>query len=198
MRLDDLLTDLFRRQAETERRLDNMHKHGRVEEVDAKARTVRLRIGGTDDQPLLSPHIPYAQFAGALKVHTPPSKGQQMTLLSPTGDFRQAIAMPFTWTNSNPSPSEKPDENVMTFGDWRLTLDGEKLEATKGETTLRLTGESAHVKAAKVTVESADVSLGGEGGKQVARIGDRVQVGGGSSAGLWPIVEGSGAVTAVD
>lgn len=51
------------------------------------------------------------------------------------------------------------------------------------------------VEAPKVVVKSADVHLGAEGGPRVARIGDRVNVGSGSSAGLWPIVEGSATVS---
>lgn len=50
--------------------------------------------------------------------------------------------------------------------------------------------------APKVVVLSDDVHLGAEGGPKVARIGDRVQVSSGSSAGLWPIVEGSDKVAA--
>ncbi len=52
------------------------------------------------------------------------------------------------------------------------------------------------VEAPKVVVKSDNIHLGSEGGPQVARIGDHVQVGGGSSAGLWPIVEGSEKVRA--
>ncbi|MEX2630035.1 MAG: phage baseplate assembly protein V [Tistlia sp.] len=47
------------------------------------------------------------------------------------------------------------------------------------------------VEAPKVVVKSPDVHLGEDGGPRVARVGDRVNVGSGSSAGLWPIVEGS-------
>ena len=52
------------------------------------------------------------------------------------------------------------------------------------------------VTAPVVVVDSPDVRLGGSGGQRVARVGDNVQVGGGSSAGLWPIVDGSDRVTA--
>ncbi|MCF8491350.1 MAG: phage baseplate assembly protein V [Rhodospirillum sp.] len=52
------------------------------------------------------------------------------------------------------------------------------------------------VEAPKVVVESPDISLGGEGGPRVARVGDMVNVQYGSSAGLHPIVEGSDKVTA--
>lgn len=199
MRLTDFLADILRRVAEVERRLDGTIKQGRVVEVDAAAGTVRLRLNEESaDEAFLSPPIPYAQFAGALKVHTPPSVGQQMTIVSGAGDFRQGLAVPMTWSEQNEAPSAKGDENVVTYGGWRLTLDGEKLEATKDDTVLRLTGGDAYVKSPKVVVDSPDVNLGGEGGARVARIGDRVSVSAGSSAGLWPIVEGSSAVKAVD
>ncbi|MEX2450378.1 MAG: phage baseplate assembly protein V, partial [Rhodospirillales bacterium] len=45
--------------------------------------------------------------------------------------------------------------------------------------------------ATKCTLNCGDLNLGGEGGEKVARIGDRVQIDTGDSAGLWPIVEGS-------
>ena len=47
------------------------------------------------------------------------------------------------------------------------------------------------VEAPSVVIQSPDVHLGTTGGARIARVGDRVQVGSGSSAGLWPIVEGS-------
>lgn len=48
----------------------------------------------------------------------------------------------------------------------------------------------------KVVVISDDISLGGEGGAKVARVGDLVNVSSGSSAGQWPIISGSNKVKA--
>jgi len=53
------------------------------------------------------------------------------------------------------------------------------------------------VESPKVVVTSDDISLGGEGGAKVARVGDLVNVGSGSSAGQWPIMSGSDKVTAL-
>lgn len=64
--------------------------------------------------------------------------------------------------------------------------------------TIELKRDKILVTAPKVVVLSDDVHLGDEGGPQVARIGDMVQVTGGSSAGLHPIVQGSSKVRAVD
>lgn len=193
-----VLIELMERVARLEQRLASVAVHGPVHEVDTKRQMARVRLGGSEQEPYLSPWVPYGQQAGKLKIHTPPTKGQNMTAFSPTGDPSQAVLLPFTWNNQFKTPSDKQDENVVTYGGWRLTLDDNQLVATKGGTTLRLTGEDARVKASKVVVESPDVHLGADGGKRVARIGDRVQVGAGSSAGMWPIVEGSGKVRAAD
>lgn len=63
---------------------------------------------------------------------------------------------------------------------------------------VRIRRSHVEVTAPKVVVLSDDVHLGAEGGPRVARIGDHVEVGAGSSAGLWPIVEGSTRVRAAD
>ena len=86
-------------------------------------------------------------------------------------------------------------EVVICVADRRYRLKG----LVEGEVALHddlgqfiiLKRDHIRVKSPKVVVESDDISFGGEGGAKVARIGDRVNVGSGSSSGLWPIVEGS-------
>ncbi len=145
--LESILVGLVTRIAELERKQDNTVQQGTVQEVDPKSGTVRLRIGGTDDKPFLSPPIPYSQSMGALKVHSPPSKGQQMTAINKAGDFKQGIAMSMTQSDNNKSPSEKGDENVITFGDAKIELRGGELVVTVpkvklvcGGSTFELTG----------------------------------------------------------
>lgn len=138
MRLDQFLADLLRRTAEIERRQDGMIKQGTATNVDPKAGTVRIKFGGTDEEPFLSPPIPYAQMAGTLKVHAPPSEGQQMTVISGSGDFRQGLAVPMTWSDKNASPSEKGDENVLTYGPVKITITATGLTASVGGTSISL------------------------------------------------------------
>jgi phage baseplate assembly protein gpV len=130
------LVDLATRLGKLERRVAGMMRHGPVHEVDPKAATVRLRLGGTDDKPFLSPKIPYAQVGGALKVHAPPSVGQQMTLMAPNGDWRQAVALPATWSEANKAPSDKGDENVLTFGGCTLSVKGNVVTLEVAEVTI--------------------------------------------------------------
>lgn len=153
---------------------------------DIQARTVRLELGeDADGQPILSPPVRWQEpGAGRLKVHAVPADNEQMMLQSPSGTIGTAsIAVWATYDDDNGPPSEKEDEAVWTFGE---------------DVRVELRGGDVRVKAPKVLVESPDVHLGGEGGKKVARIGDKVRVKTGSSAGLWEIVEGSSKVRAID
>lgn len=151
MRLDDFLADMVRRIAEIERRQASTVMQGTVHEVDPKAGTVRIRYGGSNDEPFLSPPIPYAQMAGALKAHTPPSVGQQMTVINGGGDYRQGLAVPMTWSESNAAPSDKGDENVITYGNFRAELRGDELLITLGGLSLSIKGDGATFKVGGVT-----------------------------------------------
>jgi phage baseplate assembly protein V len=155
------LAELVVRIAELERRFANMMRHGTVEQVDAKKHRLRIRLGeGDDGAPFIGPWVPYTQIAGDLKLHAPPSKGQQMTMLNPTGDFRQAVAIPLTWSDRNQSPSEKEDEHVLTFGSVRITLKESELEFKVGnDARLLMTADKivAEVGQTKLGVKSAAV-----------------------------------------
>ncbi len=142
---------LAARVADLERRLANMHRHGSVAEVEGGL--CRLNLGGTDDAPFLSPWVPYAQIAGALKIHTPPSMGQQLTLFSPSGDLLQGIAVPFTWTDANPSPSDATDQHVLTFGDLRAELTPAGLHISLGASEIVILHDAIVLKSTEVVTD---------------------------------------------
>jgi phage baseplate assembly protein gpV len=135
------LVELASRVAELERRFSGIMRHGKVEEVNTKEAWVRLDFGQGTQGKFLSPKIPYAQIAGDLKLHNPPYKGQQMTMLSPSGDWQQAVAVPMTWSKQNEAPSDKGDEHVLTFGDWRITLKDTTLTLENGDVTFKFSGD---------------------------------------------------------
>jgi len=141
---------IFARVAELERRFASTIRHGTVAEVDV-ARGVRLRLGGTDAEPFLSPWVPYGQTAGALRVHTPPSVGQQMTVFSPAGDFQQGVAMPMTWSAGTPSPSGETGENVITFGSVTMKLTADAVEVQVGGVKMTISGEGVAFEGGQVT-----------------------------------------------
>lgn len=132
------ITEILNRIAGLEKRLSSMVRHGPVAQVNPAEGWVRLNLGEGDSGPLLSPKIPYAQMAGALKVHAPPSEGQQMTYFAPSGDPRQAIALPMTWSDANPSPSGSGEENVLTFGSVTIAVKADSVRLTAGGTWLEI------------------------------------------------------------
>ena len=146
------LVELAARIAELERRFSGMMRHGTVTEVDTNTQRIRLDFGpahGTSGR-FLSPWIPYAQFSGALRVHTPPSVGQQFTAMSPNGDFQQAVAVPLTHSSANPSPSTAANQNVVRFGDVTLTLAEDSLEVAVGGVRFKVDGANVEITGGQV------------------------------------------------
>lgn len=150
MSLPSIISGMRRQIAELERRLDGMIQRGPVAEVDAQAGTVRIDLGGENGEAFLSPAIPYSQLAGALKAHTPPSVGQQMTVISGSGDYRQGLAVPMTWSDAEASPSASGDENVLTFGDVAIRLEGDRLSITIGQSSIVVDTD-------RITLQSSEV-----------------------------------------
>lgn len=134
------IQDVEARLSALEQRVSAMVLPGPVAAVDRAGHRVRIRIGGDDDQPLLSPWVRYGQVAGALKVHTPPTIGQQMHLFSPAGDTRMGVAMPLGWSDSQPAP-DAGDIPVMTYGPLRAELTDEGLTVTVGSLVVTVSGD---------------------------------------------------------
>lgn len=143
--LVNFMTGVLARIAEIERRQDGRITQGPVHSVDAAKGTCRVRIGGTDAEPFLSAEIPYTQMMGAFKGHIPVSPGQQVTIISGAGDYRQGLAIPMTKSDQNPSPSSSGNENVVTFGGATLKLDGDGLTITKGSVTVKISGSNVEI-----------------------------------------------------
>lgn len=176
--IEDLLSqivngqvELLMRVAEVERRNDTMFRHGKVTDVDTEKQVARIEIGERDGKPVKSAWVPYGQIAGAYKSHQPPSVGQQMTMFAPNGEVRQAVLLPFTWSDENKSPSDKADEHVDTFGDkWKWTrkkdlfhieLDKTSIEIKPGRITIKVEEATIVVEASKITlkVSGAEIEL---------------------------------------
>lgn len=156
---------------------------GPVAVVDPK-KGFRIKLGeGPDGQPYLSPFYPHPESGGATSTWAPLSEGQIVGLINPGGDPRRGVLLRGGFSDANPPPSQSLDENVLEFGQVKITV------GKGGSVTIDA--------ATNVVVNAPRIDLGGEGGRKVARIGDMVEVGHGSSSGLHPIVQGSSVVSAV-
>ena len=152
------LVELASRVADLERRFAGVVRHGTVEEVDPAKQIVRVKFGeDKDGKPFLSPWVPYAQIAGALKVHTPPTKGQQMSTLSPSGDWMQAVALPMHWSDANPSPSKNGDENVATYGNVRITVKDDLVQVIVGGTKVSISSAGVKIEGGRVEHDGKNI-----------------------------------------
>lgn len=167
------IAELVARLAELERRVAGMMVHGTVAEVAPQDGTVRLKVGGGDGETFLSPAVPYAQLAGDLRVHTPPSVGQQMTMLAPGGDWRQATAVPMTWSDDNPSPSSDGDAHVLTFGNVLVELTAGGVKISAGGTVVDVTGDGLSVTGTTIALDGATKVTGAELSHNGHDVGDR-------------------------
>ncbi len=149
---------LAARLADLERRIAASHVVGKVVQVDPAGGRVRLDLGeATGGGRLLSPWVRYAQTGGALKVHSPPTVGQQMAIASPGGDMAQGVASSVGFSDANPSPSGAGDQNVITFGAVTITLTGSGLTIAAGGTTVEISGAGLAVTGGDVTHDGTNI-----------------------------------------
>ena len=142
------LADLTGRVAEGERRQANKEVHGPVTHIDAAQQLARIRLGGTDDEPWLSPWVPYGVDAGEFKSVIHPSVGQNMTLSSPAGEHRQGTLKPMAFSDANPSPSNDKDTHILAdFNGAQISVTKDALILKKGDkASITLKADSISVK----------------------------------------------------
>lgn len=139
--------------AELERKIAAAHRQGVVSVVDPAQGLVRLDLGDG----MLSPWVPYVQAAGALKVHSPPSPGQIMTIMSPSGETAQGFAVALSFGAGNESPSTAGDEHVLTFGAVRIELTAEGVMISAGGVTLTVSAAGVAVTGGHVTHDGTNI-----------------------------------------
>lgn len=81
--------------------LDDMIRFGVVVSVDG-ARAV-VACGE-----ITSPPLPWLTLAGQVSAFVPPSPGEQVVVLCPSGDIAGAIILGGLYSNANPAPAESP------------------------------------------------------------------------------------------
>ena len=152
------LETLIAKVAELDRKISGMVRHGPVTDVDPARQRFRMETGRSADGTVAkSPWIPYGQHAGALRIHAPPSVGQQMTALSPSGDPQQAVGIPMTFSTANASPSQSSAENVITFGAIRIELKGDRLLISAGGVSVEISGNGLKVTGGKVEHDGKNI-----------------------------------------
>lgn len=138
--LPRIIAEMQRQIAELNRRQANMMRSGKVLEVDAANQRVKVDIGD-EGNPMPSPWIRWSERAGARKTWNPPSVGELMTVISPSGEISaKSLAIHGGFTDDNPAPSADGDATVYTLGALTVTITGTGILASIGGVTVDLTG----------------------------------------------------------
>lgn len=153
--LPEQVADLYRRLAEVERRNRNRKRTGKIAEIDFENGLARVELSTQDGKPYLSPWMPWKEIAsGGIKSHIPPTIGEQVDVVSESGDLTDAVIDMSVPSSANPRPHDGP-EAVITKGDSRITI----------------SDDAFVIRAGKIVLDG-EVHLGGEGGEPVHRKGD--------------------------
>lgn len=107
---------------ELARRLANVVRAGTVASVDAENYRVRVRYDTDDDgNAILTAPIPWLVVrAGGDRTWWAPEVGEQVVLLSPSGEITEAFALPALYSDARPAPSADVDKRVEQHADGAL------------------------------------------------------------------------------
>ena len=98
--------------------LDRLLIPGVVAELDVAAARVRVEYDRVGQDPVMTDWLPwFAAAAGAAAAWDPPSQGEQVMVLCPSGDPRRGVALRGIYSAANPAPGDGAGEHVRTYPD---------------------------------------------------------------------------------
>jgi hypothetical protein len=138
--LEERLGEALDRLAALENRVERQKLHGRVVQRDHE-KGVRLQLGGTDENPFLSPWIRPGDRSGVTSYL--PDIGEQGTMHAPDGVWENAAYLPFTHHDERKNPARDADETVIiNHGGVRISARNGKLEMYAKEGIFERSGNS--------------------------------------------------------
>lgn len=155
--IGDPIVALVKRVADLERRLRNMRRTGTIAEVGTgeNAGKYRVKLSEQNGKPYLSDWIKTRQIgAGGVKIDVLHTVGEQVDLVSESGDLTDARIDFSTYSDSN--------QRANSDTPLHIKIDGTEIKAS---------GSVVHIKATKIVLDG-EVHLGGEGGQALHRKGD--------------------------
>lgn len=116
--------------ADLARRVANMIRLGRVAAIDFAGARVRVQAGD-----MLTGWLPWqVSRAGATRTWDPPSIGEQVMVISPSGEPAAGIVIPALYCNDQPAPDHRPSTHVIAFPD------GARISYDHASSALDITG----------------------------------------------------------
>lgn len=141
-------------QAEVERLLMNVIRYGTITEVDAGNARARVTFGGETE----SAWLPFTGGrAGGARVWTPPTVGEQVLVLAPSGDTAQAVITGSIPSSSNPAPSSDGGAVVLRIGSSTVTVTASGATIEVGGVSVAITASGLAITGGQVTHNGKDI-----------------------------------------
>lgn len=132
-RLVNRIRDLQAENEQLRRRLNNMVREGRVVEVNAADKTCRIDANG-----LISAKVPWPQRAGKFREWLPPTVGERVVMLSPTGEPGQGHVLWGGFSDQFQAPSQRDDEFLRVSDNTTVRQRDDLIEVIRGEQVVEM------------------------------------------------------------
>jgi phage baseplate assembly protein V len=148
---------------EIARRLENLIRNGTIAEANYPAARVRVKYDEDENgNPVLTNWLPWQTHrAGSAIDWWPPEVGEQVTILSPSGDMANGVVVPSIYQTAHPAPSNDPNKRRVNFGDGSFV----EYDRSAHKFTLTVNGGNVAVSATgnidAVAGGNADITAGG-------------------------------------
>lgn len=147
--------------SEVVRKLSNIIRLGKISEIDG--RNVKIKIGR-----VTTGWLPIVSTAGKTSAWTPISKGEQVAVFAPYGEFAQAFVLRSIHYNDYPTPEDKnnvsfsTDSNIQVKSDKKLsaqTNDG--FEFICNNNNLKINKETIEIScgSSKINISNNKITL---------------------------------------
>lgn len=123
------IVELERRVAEQDRRNRNRRRTGKITEVDNEKGLARVQFSD-NPKPYKGGWMPWLEIAaGGTSTHIPPTVGEQVDVVSESGDLTDGVIDFSTHSDQNPRPHNGP-EAVIKHGNVRIEISDSKVTIT--------------------------------------------------------------------
>ena len=159
--------------AELERRVANLVRSGVVHAADYATAKVRVRYDtAADGTPVVTAPLSwFTRRSGEDGDWWAPELGEEVAILSPSGDLLQGMVLPALYQQAYPAPETMPTRHTRRYADGAMFMydrEAHRLEA------ILPTGSSAVIESNDVTVRCATATIQASG--QVRVNGSRINL----------------------
>ena len=138
--------------SEVVRKLANLIRIGKVAEIDGS--NVKVQIGR-----VTTGWLPIVSCAGENLIWLPVSKGEQVAVFAPFGEFAQAFVLRSIHYNNFPAPTEQNTISVNAKSDVKVAGDGKCNVAFQNGFEIRVGNASLKMSDSKISINCGSSSI---------------------------------------